>query len=209
MHFRPPFTHMLKLLVQTPLILTTLFTAHPGLAHDLPVNFGGSGNRLALEFKNTSLETALEEVQQKSGIAFKVPDEFKNRPITISVSGANWIEAVKSMLRDYDIVELGGPELSTTQIWLVGEKAGVSTLGKTFHSSQRKNTVIPRFKLLTRFPPGMTLPSVLFENPKIQAFLKENDIHSREEWKDFRKARVVREKAKEHLEQLLLRNQNH
>jgi len=204
MHYRLPLTQMLKLLVLTPLILAT-FILRLGLAHDLPVNLEGSGNRVALEFKDTSLQMALEEVQQKSGIAFKVPDEFKNRSITISVSESNWMDAVKSVLKDYDIVTMGGPELSSTQVWLVGEKEGHQKVLKT-HSPARKNALIPRFKLLTRFPPGMTLPRVLFENPKIQAFLQENDIHSREDWKDFRKARLVREKAKQHLEQLLSQN---
>lgn len=204
MHYRLTFTHILKLLVLTLLILTT-FTPRPGLAHDLPVNLEGSGNRVALEFKNTSLQTALKEVQKKSGVAFKVPDEFKNRSITISVSESNWMDAVKSVLKDYDIVTMGGPELSSTQVWLVGEKEGHQKALKT-HTPIRKNPLIPRFKLLTRFPPGMALPRVLFENPKIQAFLQENDIHSREGWKDFRKARLVREKAKQHLEQLLSQN---
>lgn len=187
------------------LLLDFTFVPGYGLAHDhdLQMTPEESGDRIALEFKNTYLQIALDEIHQKSGIAFKVPEEFKNRTVNISVSESNWIEAVKSVLRDYDIVELGGPELSTTQIWLVGAKQGGHS-EKASHSP--KNTVIPRFKFLARFPPGMSLPPMLFEDPKIQAFLQENGIHSREGWKDFRRARQVREKARQHLEQLLSQN---
>lgn len=200
------FSRQLALLFSA---LAIFLTPHHGLAHDV-VNDGteqliidDSGDRIVIEINNTPLQIALDSIQEKSGIAFKVPDDFKNRVLSISVSETDWLQAAKSVLRDYDIVAMGEP--ASTQIWLIGEKIK-SPSKKMVRSPARKDPLIPRFKLLTRFPPGMALPRILFENPEVQAFLMENDIQSPENWKDFRKARLVREKAKLYLEQLLAKN---
>lgn len=61
------------------------------------------GKSIEIEMMNTPLQDALAAITQKSNIHFEVPDNLRKDKITFRSSSMDWPEALKRMLKQYNV----------------------------------------------------------------------------------------------------------
>lgn len=79
---------------------------------------------ISLHFQDFPLGEVLQNVGDRTGIRFKLPEDLALKPVSISVQAADWKTAVSKLIKGYSRTEVWTADLNTSRIWLFGDISG-------------------------------------------------------------------------------------
>ena len=156
---------------------------------------------ITIQVNGASLDKVLQSIEGKTGIQFHISPSVQNDRVTVNLNAPDWKSAMKKLLQPYGRMELWNPRLDLTRIHITSARvvSGRSQTNNEVTEADRLYSSTLNSRQLLKLAKGelnKPLPTGLYEDPEIKAFLKNYGIQSPEDMKDTIKARVIRIKVR-------------
>lgn len=173
-------------------------------------SLAGTSNRIHIEendmgitiqINGAPLDKVLQAIEGQTGIQFHISPSVQNNRVAVNLNAPDWKTAMKKLLQPYGRMELWNPRLDLTRIHIVSQKAvsGRSQTNNEVTEADRRSSSTLNLGQILKLAKGelnKPLPTGLYADPEIKAFLNSNGIQSPEDMKDTIKAQVIRIKAR-------------
>ena len=201
----------------TIIILAVISFFFPSISIATPVFIEENNKGITLRVNDVPLSEVLRSIENQTGIHFHASPSVSNDWITIELKAPDWQTAMKFLLEPYGRMEMWGPRLDMTEIYILSR----TNEGQSY-SSQRQQNLTPSHSgaesplMLTKeqylkIVSGSyraPLSPELLDDPDIRSFLNQNGVNSPEDLKDTQKIKNIRIEARRQMRQLQKTGQN-
>ncbi|GJL78906.1 MAG: hypothetical protein NPINA01_18950 [Nitrospinaceae bacterium] len=180
----------------------------------------GSGEYgVIVKANDIPLADLIQEIQNQSGIEFKVTLEMKNEPFSVNLEASSWTEAVLEIIEDFNHLQVWDKHKRLTEIHLLSltdPEGSLDSLQGKFSEAQKQGNANPapgaevgeiflnetQLARIGMSPYRSPISPKLLDDPQIRMFLEKYGIKASEDLKNSNKAMKVRKVARRQLQEL-------
>ena len=186
------------LLLLIVLLVNVLYFSQRSLAKS-PVEVSNSNLGIRLKALSVPLREIIKTIENTSGTHFKVHGNLGEDRVSVDVLEKDWFSVINRLLDNYGTLFFWGDNGEIESIWVM--RRGSENSGNL---SPANDEIQPyQLRQLLHVPAGSIIPDVLFRNPQIQKYLKENGIHKPEDWQNRHLAGKIRRQAEREFNTML------
>ncbi|GJL77966.1 MAG: hypothetical protein NPINA01_09550 [Nitrospinaceae bacterium] len=112
-------------------------------------NTQAGNHRVKLWSQGRTLEDVLQEVHERSGIEFHLPEALRDDPVPVDIQASDWTSATLQVTREYSRIEIWSNDPQNSKVWILDRNPMYSLFDPTdaFPSEVVENKIEPEFHL--------------------------------------------------------------